>query len=120
MDDGKRVSKGLNGSSNRAIPQEESGATTSQIVLAVFEHVVAQGFRDLAALIHEYAAGSSPSDMALVTAILQACLGVPGIESCHDQIMGFINASNTARVAVTPQQAADTSVDLKSLLALAV
>ena len=72
-----------------------------ETVLAILDLVVARGFRDLAAAVHERPAESSPEDIALVTAILQTCLHIPGIEAFYPQICSNIADAGTPRVATT-------------------
>ena len=70
-------------------------------ILDVLERVVAMGLRDLAAFIHEKPNESVPADVALITAILQACLQVPGIELSYSRIIAIIDDSKSVRVATT-------------------
>lgn len=71
------------------------------LVLDIFHRVVANGLRDLAAFIHEKPTESSPADLALITAILQTGLRIPGIEFSYSQIVSTFVQSNSARVATT-------------------
>ncbi|KAK4146383.1 uncharacterized protein C8A04DRAFT_25893 [Dichotomopilus funicola] len=94
-----------NGSStgtNPSTPKSgESPVAVSQLVLATLDRVVARSFRDLAALVHEPSAPTTPEDLALVTAILQACLSVPGIEQCHVQILNIMASHDILHVATS-------------------
>lgn len=71
------------------------------IVLDIFHRVVANGLRDLAAFIHEKPAESSPADLALITAILQTGLRIPGIDLSYSQIVSMFVQCDSARVATT-------------------
>ncbi|PQE16945.1 hypothetical protein CJF30_00003662 [Rutstroemia sp. NJR-2017a BBW] len=79
----------------------EESTTTVRLVVDILERVVAQGFRDLAGIVHENLEQSSPEDIALITGILQACLRVPGIEFCHPQIVTMMANCGTPRTATT-------------------
>lgn len=77
------------------------------LILEILEQVVAKGFRDLVATLHDAAAVHDqpqipPEDIALITGILQTCLRIPGIEFCHPQIVTMMKspACETARVAI--------------------
>lgn len=79
----------------------ESPVAVSQLVLATLDRVVARSFRDLAALVHEPSAPTTPEDLALITAILQACLSVPGIEQCHVQILNIMASHDILHVVTS-------------------
>jgi nuclear pore complex protein Nup188 len=79
----------------------EESTTTVRLVVDILERVVAQGFRDLAVVVHDNHEQSSPEDIALITGILQACLRVPGIEFCHPQIVTMMANCGTPRIATT-------------------
>jgi nuclear pore complex protein Nup188 len=78
-----------------------SSSSTVRIVLDVLRQVVAQGFRDLVAAIHERPTESVANDIGLVTAILQACLHVSGIEFSYMEILQSMATFDVARVATT-------------------
>ena len=71
------------------------------IIFDILQRVVANGLRDLAAFIHEKPTESSPTDLALITAILQTCLRIPGIELSYSQVVSTFVQSDSARVATT-------------------
>ncbi|KAI9866150.1 MAG: hypothetical protein M1813_001711 [Trichoglossum hirsutum] len=75
--------------------------STAQLILEILELIVTRGFHELAAAVHECPANSSPEDIALVTAILQTSLRIPGIEAIHPQLCQQIAMQGTARVATT-------------------
>ncbi|KAI9814898.1 MAG: hypothetical protein M1832_005626 [Thelocarpon impressellum] len=87
--------------SGKTSSEAEAPAETLETVLAILDLIVARGFLDLAAAVHERPAESSPEDIALVTAILQTCLKVPGVEVQHDQIASRFADHGTGRVATT-------------------
>jgi nuclear pore complex protein Nup188 len=69
--------------------------------VSIIKKIVAEGFRALVAGIHEKPADSVADDIALVTAILQACLRFPGVEMCYTQILDAMASCDTIRVAIT-------------------
>ncbi len=78
-----------------------SASTTVRIILDVLRQVVARGFHDLVAAIHERPTESVADDIGLVTAILQACLHVSGIEFSYTEILQSMVEFDAARVATT-------------------
>jgi nuclear pore complex protein Nup188 len=82
------------------VDTDEKG-TPSQIGLQIIDKIVAQGFRDLVRAIHEKLSESVPEDLALITAILQACLLIPGIQFCHPQILSVMTKTEAPRLATT-------------------
>jgi nuclear pore complex protein Nup188 len=58
----------------------------SNEILDVLQNVVIRGFKSLAAVVHENTSAVEPSDFALLTAILQSILKVPGVELLYSQI----------------------------------
>jgi nuclear pore complex protein Nup188 len=76
-------------------------AQTSPVVMDIIKHVVAIGIRELASVIHDSPADSSPEDLALITGILQSCLRIPGIELCHAQIVNMLTQAAVPRLALT-------------------
>lgn len=73
----------------------------SQTVLSIIDIAVAKGFRTLVSLIHDSEAPILPEDVALLTAILQACLCVPGIDQSQTQILNILTAHDAVHVAVS-------------------
>lgn len=88
-------------SSKSVSPQIHAVSGPTRVVLDVTRKVVAQGFQALVAAIHERPTESVADDLALVTAILQACLRFPGIEICYSQILEAMIAYDVIRVATT-------------------
>jgi nuclear pore complex protein Nup188 len=101
----EQASKKSNSIANLPSPSEaqkiSSSLTTVRIVLDILRQVVARGFRDLVAAIHERPTESVADDIGLVTAILQACLHVPGIQFYHTEILQSMAAFDAPRVATT-------------------
>lgn len=90
--------------STNAAPQKnvpESSVAVTQLVLTILDRVVARSFRALAALVHEPDAATTPEDLALITAILQACLSVPGIDQCELQVLNIMSSYEILQVATS-------------------
>ncbi|KAK4242409.1 nucleoporin subcomplex protein binding to Pom34-domain-containing protein [Achaetomium macrosporum] len=79
----------------------ESPVAVSQLVLTILDRVVARSFRTLAGLVHESDTATTPEDLALITAILQACLSVPGIEQCQLQVLNIMSSHDVLQVATS-------------------
>lgn len=89
----------------------ESPVAVTQLVLTILDRVVASSFRTLVALVHESKSATTPEDLALVTAILQACLSVPGIEQCQLQILNIMSSHEVLQVATSLYSWADRIAD---------
>jgi nuclear pore complex protein Nup188 len=85
--------------SARATVVNRLAATTYTQLLEIVTEVVAKGFKSLAGLIHENSASSSPSDFALLTAMLQTILAVPGIETIHSPMVLQFQNTEVSRYA---------------------
>lgn len=83
------------------VDRSQTLTLNTRIVLEIIETVIGRGFHELAVAIHENPAEASPGDIALLTAILQACIRMPGIEFAHTQIVDKLTACNTSRTATT-------------------
>ncbi|KAL2124006.1 hypothetical protein VTJ04DRAFT_371 [Mycothermus thermophilus] len=83
----------------------------TQLVLTTLDRVVARSLRTLAALVHEPDAATTPEDLALITAILQACLSVPGIEQCQVEILNIMSSHEVLQVATSLFSWADRIAD---------
>ncbi|KAJ4292168.1 hypothetical protein N0V88_005797 [Collariella sp. IMI 366227] len=79
----------------------ESPVAVTQLVLTTLDRVVARSFRTLAALVHDPDAATTPEDLALITAILQACLSVPGLEQCQLQVLNIMSSHDILQVATS-------------------
>ncbi|OAA58082.1 nucleoporin [Niveomyces insectorum RCEF 264] len=77
--------------------------STTQTVLNVLDRVVAQGFRTLVRLVHDADgdadAKARPTDIALLTAVLQACLSTPGLAQCQIEVLHILAAHDVLHVA---------------------
>jgi nuclear pore complex protein Nup188 len=98
----------LRGSSHSKNSDEDAGArsressiATTQLILSILDRVVGQGFRTLVTLIHEAESPVTPEDVALVTAILQACLSTPGMDECQTQILNIMASHDVFQVATS-------------------
>ncbi|KAJ0118320.1 hypothetical protein J7T55_009103 [Diaporthe amygdali] len=72
-----------------------------QCVLNILQRVVAQGFRSLVALIHDPVVAVLPEDLALLTAILQACLCLPGIDQVSGQVLNIMISEDVGQAATS-------------------
>ncbi|KAL1866986.1 hypothetical protein VTK73DRAFT_4425 [Phialemonium thermophilum] len=86
---------------------KESSVALSQLVLNILDRNVAQGFRSLVALVHEPDSAADSEDMALITAILQACLSIPSMDQCQTQILNIMASTDVLHVAVSLYSWAD-------------
>lgn len=89
----------------------DSSATVSQTVLSILDHTVAKGFRLLVSLVHDADASVFPEDIAILTAIMQACLCIPGINQSQTQIVNIMAAHDAVHVAVSLYSWADQLAD---------
>ena len=85
----------------RASKRMAQTSAIAPVIMDIIKHVVAIGIRELASVIHDSPANSSPEDLALITGILQSCLRIPGIEFCHPQIVNMLTQAAVPRLAVT-------------------
>lgn len=73
--------------------------TRIQMVLNTLDQIVGKSFRILVTLIHDQNQTVSPEDLGLITAILQACLGVPEMDKNQTQIINIMAAHDAVAVA---------------------
>lgn len=73
--------------------------TRIQMVLNTLDQIVAKGFRNLVTLIHDKNPTVSPEDLALITAILQACFGIPEMDKNQTQIINIMAGYDAIHVA---------------------
>ncbi|KUI56248.1 hypothetical protein VP1G_03564 [Cytospora mali] len=92
----------------RMSPRSETNKTdddrivaVTQCVLNILHRVVAQGFRSLVSLIHEPDVVVLPEDLALLTAILQACLCLPGMDQVSSQIYSIMVSEDVGQAATS-------------------
>lgn len=77
-----------------------TSVAVTQMVLNILDTVVARGFRTLVTLIHDDQSNVCPEDLALLTAVLQACLSMPSIDQSQTQILNIM-ASHSCFYAAT-------------------
>ena len=70
-------------------------------ILNILEVVVAQGFRSLAAQLHEDLIKVKPQDFALITAILRASLKIPGVQGHSERLLAHFVDDRTIQRAST-------------------
>jgi nuclear pore complex protein Nup188 len=81
--------KGTQQHALRNVPPE-----ISALLLQVLADVVTRGFKSVAAILHENLTACEPSDFALIIAILQTILKIPGADLLYAQIaLEFANSS---------------------------
>jgi len=107
------VLKGSRYSANSEAPRApgDSSVAVTQQVLTILDRVVARSFRTLVTLVHEPDSATTPEDLALVTAVLQACLSVPGIEQCQVQILNIMVSFEVLQSATSLFSWADKLAD---------
>ncbi|KAK0711579.1 nucleoporin subcomplex protein binding to Pom34-domain-containing protein [Lasiosphaeris hirsuta] len=107
------ILRGSRHSANSGAPgnASDSPVAVTQLVLTILERVVAQVFRTLVTLVHEPESATTPEDFALVTAVLQACLAVPGIEQCQVQILNIMSSYEVLQMATSLFSWADKLAD---------
>ena len=88
-----------------------SAVPVTQTILNILDHVVARGFRSLSSLIHEQDSAVVPEDLALLTAILQASLSLPGIDQCSSQILNIMASHDAPHAAASLFSWADKLTD---------
>lgn len=87
--------------SESAVDLGGSTVTVTQTVLNLLDHVVGRGFRSLVSLIHDNESGISPEDLALLTAILQACLSLPNMDQSQTQVLNIMAAHDVVNAATS-------------------
>jgi nuclear pore complex protein Nup188 len=107
------VLRGSRHSANSEGPRAagDSSVAVTQQVLTILDRVVARAFRTLVTLVHEPESVTTPEDLALVTAVLQACLSVPGIEQCQVQILNIMSSFEVLQSATSLFSWADKLAD---------
>lgn len=79
----------------------------TQLVLNILDRIVGRGFRALVGLVHEGDSPTHPEDLALFTAILQACLNIPTIEQSQVQILNIMASHDCIHAATSLYSWAD-------------
>ena len=97
-----QISEG-NNKAPSGTPMDQDGTTVSvsQTVLNLLDRVVGRGFRSLVSLIHDDTTTVVPEDLALLTAILQACLSLPSMEQSQTQILNIMAAHDATHAATS-------------------
>lgn len=72
-----------------------------QCALSILQRIVAQGFRSLVGLIHDPEAAVVPEDLALITAILQACLCLPGMDEFSSEVLNIMVSEDVGQAALS-------------------
>lgn len=95
-------SKGLSReASKKAGDKIALASARTRLIIEVINKIVFHGFRDIVRAIHEVPGTAQPEDIALLTAILQTSLNIPGVEFSHSQILIVMTSSDVTRVATT-------------------
>ncbi|KAK2606003.1 hypothetical protein QQS21_003629 [Conoideocrella luteorostrata] len=92
---------GNKGVSESAVDLGGSTVSVTQTVLNILDHVVGRGFRSLVSLIHDNDPDIFPEDLALLTAILQACLSLPNMDQSQTQILNIMAAHDAVNAATS-------------------
>ncbi|CAJ2506309.1 Uu.00g004390.m01.CDS01 [Anthostomella pinea] len=84
-----------------------STATISQTIFSILDTVVSKGFRTVVSLIHDSESSISTEDVAIINAILQACLCAPGMDQSQTQILNIMATHDAVQAAVSLYSWAD-------------
>lgn len=79
--------------------KDDAPINTSLELLEILSDTVAKGFRSLATQLHNDPSSVTPSDFALLTALVQRIIAIPEIATSHSQITLLFANSNTVRYA---------------------
>ncbi|KAJ4351701.1 uncharacterized protein N0V89_007044 [Didymosphaeria variabile] len=79
--------------------KDEAPINISLELLEILSDTVAKGFRSLATQLHNDPSSVSPSDFALLTALLQRIIAIPEMATSYSQITLLFANSNTVRYA---------------------
>ncbi|RMJ11475.1 hypothetical protein CDV36_008869 [Fusarium kuroshium] len=90
---------------------EGTTVTVMQTVLNILDRVVGRGFRSLVSLIHDNEATVAPEDLALLTAILQACLSLPNMDQSQTQVLNIMSEHRALHAATSLYSWADRLAD---------
>ncbi|KAF4123159.1 nuclear pore complex protein Nup188 [Geosmithia morbida] len=106
-----QVNADKGGGSEDSAGTSASSVTVTQTVLNVLDRVVGRGFRTLVSLIHDDQSSVCPEDLALLTAILQACLSLPGMEQSQTQVLNIMSTHSCFYAATSLFSWADKLAD---------
>lgn len=81
--------------------EDDRVVEVTQCALSILQRIVAQGFRSLVALIHDPEGAVLPEDLALITAILQACLCLPGMGEFSSEILNMMISEDVGQAALS-------------------
>jgi nuclear pore complex protein Nup188 len=84
---------------------------TASTLMSIVGKVISPGFRALCSNLHNDLLLALPADFALLTALLQAILSVPGINSVQTLLADIIAGSSVVRAAVSLYSWADQLAD---------
>lgn len=90
---------------------EGTTVAVMQTVLNILDRVVGRGFRALVSLIHDNEATVAPEDLALLTAILQACLSLPNMDQSQTQVLNIMSEHRALHAATSLYSWADRLAD---------
>lgn len=93
------------------LDMEGSTVMITQSLLNLLDRVVGRGFRSLVSLIHDREAAVVPEDLALLTAILQACLSMPTMENSQAQVLNIMASHDAIHAATSLFSWADKLAD---------
>lgn len=73
----------------------------ASLVTDILSLVVAQGAKDMSQAILQHSESAQPEDLALITAILQAALHIPKLETMHTSLVSYLSEANTVAAITT-------------------
>lgn len=85
---------------NNNATDDDKLVEVTQCVFNILHQVVAQGFRSWVTLIHDAKHAVLPEDFALITAILQACLSLPGIDEYPSELLNIMISEDVGQAAL--------------------
>lgn len=91
--------------------RDGSTVPVTQSMLNLLDRVVGRGFRSMVSLIHDKEGAVIPEDLALLTAILQACLTMPAVENSQTQILNIMASHDVVHAATSLFSWADKLAD---------
>lgn len=80
---------------------EGPSVNVAQTILNALDQVVGRGFRNLVGFIHDGDTDVLPEDLALLTAIMQACLSLPTIDQSQAQILNIMASHDVINAATS-------------------
>lgn len=95
---GYRTSTKPTSNANR---EDDRIVEVTQCALSILHRIVAEGFRSLVTLVHDPEAMVLPEDLALINAILQACLCLSGMDEFASEILNIMISEDVGQVALS-------------------